>query len=122
MGATLTEFLAEAGDLTRFPSLDALAAAAGLAPVLQQSGKTHGFLRRANGGAKKLKEVFYWSAFSALSADAASKTFYTRKRAEGKGHQQTLIALARRRVTLLHAMHRTRQPYQPGHHRNACAA
>jgi transposase len=122
MGATLTaEFLAEAGDLTRFPSPDALAAAAGLAPVLQQSGKTH-FLRRANGGAKKLKEVFYRSAFSALSADAASKTFYARKRAEGKGHQQALIALARRRVTVLHAMLRTRQPYQPGHRRNACAA
>jgi transposase len=59
MGATLTaEFLAEAGDLNRFPTADALAGAAGLAPVLQQSGKAH-YLRRATGGAKKLKEVFY---------------------------------------------------------------
>ncbi|MEV5542875.1 transposase [Saccharopolyspora shandongensis] len=40
MGATLTaEFLAEAGDLTRFASANQLASAAGLAPVLQQSGK-----------------------------------------------------------------------------------
>jgi transposase len=40
MGAVLTaEFIAEAGTLARFRSADALAAAAGLAPVLRQSGK-----------------------------------------------------------------------------------
>ena len=42
MGATLTaEFIAEAGGISRFPSPDRLAAAAGLAPVLKQSGKRH---------------------------------------------------------------------------------
>lgn len=47
MGTTLTsEFLAEAGNLTRFASADAMAAAAGLAPVLLQSGKVR-FQRRA---------------------------------------------------------------------------
>jgi transposase len=122
MGATLTaEFLSEAGDLTRFPTADALAAASGLAPVLQQSGKTH-YLRRATGGAKSLKEVFYRSAFCALQADPASKAFYARKRAEGKGHQQAVIALARRRVTVLHAILRTRQPYQTGHTRKNTTA
>jgi transposase len=46
MGATLTaELLAEAGELKRFASADALAAAAGLAPVLRQSGKVR-FQRR----------------------------------------------------------------------------
>ncbi len=41
MGATLTaEFLAASGGLERFPTGDKLAAAAGLAPVLKQSGKT----------------------------------------------------------------------------------
>jgi transposase len=40
MGAVLTaEFIALAGPLARFRSADALAAAAGLAPVLRQSGK-----------------------------------------------------------------------------------
>lgn len=115
MGATLTaEFLAEAGDLTRFPNSDALAAAAGLAPVQQQSGKTH-YLRRATGGAKNLKRVFYRSAFCAIQVDPASKAFYERKRAEGKRHQQALIALARRRINVLWAILRTRQPYQADH-------
>jgi transposase len=122
MGATLTaEFLAEAGDLTRFPSADALAAASGLAPVQQQSGKMH-YLRRATGGAKNLKRVFYRSAFCAVQVDPASKAFYSRKRAEGKRHQQALIALARRRVSVLHAILRTRQPYQADHATASAAA
>ncbi|WP_345483274.1 IS110 family transposase, partial [Actinopolymorpha pittospori] len=111
MGATLTaEFLAEAGDLARFPSADALAAASGLAPVLQQSGKMH-YLRRASGGARTLKHIFYRSAFCAIQVDPVSKAYYSRKRAEGKRHQQALIALARRRVAVLHAILRTRKPY-----------
>jgi len=40
---------------------DALASAAGMAPVLRQSGRTR-FLRRPNGGNKDLKRVFYQSA------------------------------------------------------------
>jgi transposase len=122
MGATLTaEFLAEAGDLTRFTTPDQLASAAGLAPVLQQSGKTR-YLKRATGGSKTLKFVFYQSAFCAIRTDPASKTFYARKRAEGKRHHQALIALARRRINVLHALLRTRQPYQPDHRKNAATA
>jgi transposase len=112
MGATLTaEFLAVAGGITRFTSGDQLASAAGLAPVLQQSGKMH-YLRRATSGDKALKRVFYQSAFCALQRDPASRAFYDRKRAEGKRHHQALIALARRRINVLHAILRTRQPYR----------
>jgi len=112
MGATLTaEFLAVAGGITRFPTGNQLASAAGLAPVLQQSGKMH-YLRRATSGDKTLKRIFYQSAFCALQRDPTSRAFYDRKRAEGKRHHQALIALARRRINVLHAVLRTRQPYQ----------
>jgi transposase len=112
MGATLAgEFLAEVGNLARFQTADQLASAAGLAPVLQQSGKTN-YLRRATAGSKTLKFVFYQSAFCAIKSDPASKAFYRRKRAEGKRHHQALIALARRRINVLHAMLRSRQPYR----------
>ena len=122
MGATLTaEFLAEAGDLSRFATGDQLASAAGLAPVLQQSGKVR-YLRRATAGSKVLKFVFYQSAFCAIQRDPASKAFYTRKRAEGKRHHQALIALARRRINVLHTLLRTRQPYQPDYRRNTATA
>jgi transposase len=122
MGAILTaEFLAEAGDLTRFATGDQLASAAGLAPVLQQSGKMH-YLRRATAGSKTLKFVFYQSAFCAIRTDPASKAFYRRKRTEGKRHHQALIALARRRVNVLHAILRTRRPFQADYRANTATA
>jgi transposase len=111
MGATLTaEFIAEAGRIERFATADQLAAAAGLAPVLKQSGRVR-YLKRATSGNKTLKRVFFQSAFCSLQ-HPASKTFYARKRAERKTHHQAVIALARRRVDVLHAMLRNRQPYE----------
>lgn len=118
MAATLTaEFIAEAGGIDRFPTPDRLAAAAGLAPILKQSGKVR-YLRRANGGNKALKRVLYQSAFCSLQ-HPASRAFYARKRGKGKRHHQAVIALARRRVDVLHAMLRTRQPYRLQHPRAA---
>lgn len=113
MGATLTaEFLAVTGGITRFPTGDQLAAAAGLAPVLKQSGKIR-YLQRAHAGDKALKRVFYQSAFVATSCDPASKAYYARKRTEGKTHHQAVLALARRRANVLHAIIRTQRPYDP---------
>jgi transposase len=112
MGAVLTAtFIAQAGSIQRFKSCHALAAAAGLAPVLRQSGKVR-FLRRPSGGNKDLKRVFYQSAFASLRCPQ-SKAFYVRKRQEGKRHHQAVIALARRRVNVLWAMLQNRQPFSP---------
>ena len=111
MGAVLTaELIAEAGNLARFRSADALAAAAGIAPVLRQSGKAR-FLRRPTGGNKGLKRVFYQSAFCSLG-HPDSRAFYDRKRREGKRHHQAVIALARRRMNVLWAILHNRQPFQ----------
>jgi transposase len=111
MGVVLTsELLVEVGEFARFSSSDALAAAAGIAPVQRQSGKTN-FRRRAAGGNKGLKRVFYQSAFSSLH-DSRSRAFYARKRKEGKRHHQAVLALARRRVDVLWAMLRDRTPYK----------
>src|SRR4051812_18375266 len=114
MGATLTaEFIAEAGSIERFSTPDKLAAAAGLAPVLKQSGKVR-YLKRAHGGNKTLKRVFFQSAFCSLT-HPDSKAFYRRKRDERKTHHQAVLALARRRVDVLHAMLRNRTPYELRH-------
>jgi transposase len=114
MGAVLAaEFVACVGDIARFASADALASAAGLAPVIRQSGRSAAW-RRAFGGDKALKRVFFQSAFCAVMAgDPLSRAFYDRKRREGKHRTQALIALARRRVTVLWTMLRTRQSFDP---------
>ncbi len=112
MGAVLTaDFIACVGSATRFRSADALAAAAGLTPVLRQSGKSR-TVRRSTGGDKTLKRVFFQSAFNAL-ADPESRAFYDRKRTEGKRHNQAVIALARRRVNVVWAILQTRTPFSP---------
>jgi transposase len=118
MGAVLAaELIGEVGDVARFRSADALAAAAGLAPVLRQSGKSRS-LRRPLWGNKALKRVFYQSAFCSLG-DPLSRALYDRKRAEGKRHHQALIALARRRINVLWAMLDKRTAFDPQHRKAA---
>lgn len=105
VGVTLgAEFLVATGDLRAFESTDKLAAYAGLVPAAHDSGKRTGNNRRMRGGNKVLKRVFYQSAFASLRSSPESRTFYDRKRREGKRHVQALIALARRRVNVLWAM------------------
>ncbi|MET7353242.1 IS110 family transposase, partial [Streptomyces mirabilis] len=54
----------------------------------------------------------YTSALISIQCDPNSRTFYDRKRAEGKRHVQAVLALARRRVNVLWALIRDRRCYQ----------
>ena len=115
MGAVLAaEFTAAAGYVTRFRSPAALAAAAGLAPVLRQSGRSH-TLRRARRGDRDLKRILFQSAFCACAVHPESRAYYDRKRREGKHHAQAIIALARRRTTVLWTMLTQNAAYDPAH-------
>jgi transposase len=118
MGAVLAaELLAEAGDLSRFRSAAALASAAGLAPVMRQSGKSRHNMRPGYAN-NKLKRVFYQSAFCSLT-EPLSRAFYDRKRREGKRHHQAVIALARRRVDVLWALLASQNPFNADHRKAA---
>lgn len=113
MGPLLgAEFLVAVGDTSAFAGAGHLAAYAGLAPASRDSGKRTGNNRRMRGGNKTLKRVFYLSAFASLSTPA-SRSFYDRKRGEGKKHHQAIIALARRRVNVLWAMLRDGRRFEP---------
>lgn len=65
----------------------------------------------ARSGNRKLKRALFLSAFATLH-DPASRTYYDRKRAEGKKHNAALICLARRRCDVLFAMLKTKTPYR----------
>ncbi len=106
------EFTVAVGDLSTFPSADHLAAYAGLAPVPRDSGKRTGNLHRPQRYNRRLRHVFYMSALTTLKADGPNRTYYQRKRAEGRKHQQALIALARRRVDVLWALLRDNRTFQ----------
>jgi transposase len=108
---TGARILAEIGDGSAFRDGSKLAAYAGLAPVTRQSGTSLNGESRSRRGNHRLKNAMFLAAFASLR-DPASKTFYDRKRAEGKRHNAALICLARRRCDVILAMLRTRQPYQ----------
>lgn len=97
-----------------FQSAGNLASYAGLAPVTWRSGTSIRGDHPSKKGNKSLKRAFFLSAFAALK-DPLSRAYYDKKRAEGKRHNQALIALARRRCDVLFAMLRDGALYtQPG--------
>ena len=108
---TAIKILTIVGDGAAFPSPGHLAAYAGLAPVTRRSGSSIKGETRSQRGHHALKSALFLSAFASLK-DPASRAYYDRKRAEGKRHNAALICLACRRVDVLFAMLRDRQPYR----------
>jgi transposase len=106
------EFLgATGGDLSLFQTADRFAGVAGLAPVPRDSGKITGNHHRPRRYDRRLLRVFYLSSLSALKSCPASRTYFDRKRREGKTHIQALLSLARRRLNVVWAMLRDGTTY-----------
>lgn len=101
LGAAL---LVGANDLRAFPSAGHLAAAAGLVPVPNDSGRRTGNLHRPLRYSRSLRYVFYLSAQTSMMRDGPNRDYYLKKRAHGATHTQAVIALARRRIDVLWAL------------------
>lgn len=114
MGALLgAEFIAATGGaMDAFGTPDRLAGFAGLAPVPRDSGRVSGNMRRPRRYHRGLLRAFYLSSMASLRTCPASRTYYQRKRDEGKGHKQAVLSLARRRANVLWAMLRDGACYQ----------
>jgi transposase len=113
MGPLLAaELLVAVGDLSTFPDAGHLAAYAGLAPVPRDSGRRTNNLHPPKRYHRGLRRVFYLAALSSLSVPGPNRDYYRRKRAQGRKHQQALIALARRRVDVLWALLRDNRCFE----------
>ncbi|GAA5227790.1 IS110 family transposase [Paeniglutamicibacter antarcticus] len=96
-----------------FATAGHLASYAGLAPVTWRSGTSIRGDHSSRKGNKVLKRALFLSAFASLKCkDQVSRAYYDRKRAEGKKHNQAVIALARRRCNVLFAMLRDGSIYE----------
>jgi hypothetical protein len=60
---------------------------------------------------RRLLRTCYLAALSSQKNSPASRTFYDRKRVEGKTHKQALLTLARRRINVVWAMLRDHTLY-----------
>jgi len=101
LGAAL---LVGAGDLRAFPNPGHLAAAAGLVPVPNDSGRRTGNLHRPLRYSRPLRHVCYLSAQTSMMRAGPNRDYYLKKRANGRTHSQAVIALARRRIDVLWAL------------------
>ena len=109
---TAAQILLSIGDGSAFETPGHLAAYAGIAPVTRRSGTSIRGEFPARSGNKRLKNALFYSAWVASNHDPISKTYYDRKRAEGKRHNAAVICLARRRCNVIFAMLRDGTYYQ----------
>ena len=100
-----------AGDLAAFPSPGHLAAAAGLVPVPNDSGRRSGNLHKPRRYSRPLRRVFYLSAQTSMMREGPSRDYYLKKRQHARPHNQAVIALARRRIDVLWALLRDNRTY-----------
>ena len=101
LGASL---LVGSNDLRAFPSAGHLAAAAGLVPVPNDSGRRTGNLHRPLRYSRPLRHVFYLSAQTSMMRAGPNRDYYLKKRSQGATHSQAVISLARRRIDVLWAL------------------
>ena len=101
LGASL---LVAAGDLAAFPTAGHLAAAAGLVPVPNDSGRRAGNLHKPRRYSRPLRHALYLSAQTSMMRAGPNRDYYLKKRDQGRTHSQAVIALARRRIDVLWAL------------------
>ncbi|MEC1177273.1 IS110 family transposase [Metasolibacillus meyeri] len=109
-GATI---LSEIGDIHKFSTPAKLVAYAGLDASVTQSGQfeaTHNVMSKR--GSPYLRKALFTSALIASQHDPVLRTFYEKKRAEGKHHLTAVGAVARKLCSILHAILKKNEPYE----------
>jgi transposase len=92
---TAGKILGRIGTITRFRSAAAFASYTGTAPIDVSSGdvKRH---RLSRAGDRQLNYCLHVMAITQIRQDTPGRTYYLRKRSEGKSHQEALRCLKRR--------------------------
>lgn len=87
-----------------FASAAHLALYSGLTPTIRQSRTSITSETVSHTGNKRLKRALFLPAFASLRSAPVSRRYYDKKRLAAKRHNQAVIALARRRLTVIYAM------------------
>jgi hypothetical protein len=102
------------GDMDALATPDRLDGVTGPAPAPKDSGRVGGNLHRPRRYSRRLLCVLYMPAQATARCCPVFRTFHDRKRAEGKGHEQAVLALARRRLNVLWALVRNNPTFTAG--------
>lgn len=106
--------LSEIGDITKFSSSAKLAAFAGIDPTVVQSGEftgTHNHMSKR--GSPYLRRAIWQAATVAIHYDPVLKTFFEKKRSEGKPYMNAIGHVTRKLTSIIYAVMRDNKPYIP---------
>ena len=111
-GATIAPRLLGAfgTDRDRYPDAKSIQAYAGIAPVVERSGKSFWTHWRWN-CPKFLRQSFHEYAKSSIKYCAWAKAYYERQKQRGKGHNAAIRSLAFKWIRIIHRCWNTRTPY-----------
>lgn len=104
---TVSGFLAEVGDITRFSSPNELQKLAGLALVENSSGKHRGQTRISRRGRKRLRYLLFEVAMSLVGKNpefGALHHYYTSRKINPLKKMQSLMAVAAKLIRVFYAM------------------
>ncbi|MBN2257595.1 MAG: IS110 family transposase [Anaerolineaceae bacterium] len=107
---TLLADVPELGTLDR----KKIAALVGVAPFNRDSGNLRG-KRHIHGGRPGVRSVLYMATLSAIRSNPVIKAFYDRLLAAGKEKKVAIVACMRKLLTILNAMLRHRQVWNPAY-------
>ncbi|MDQ4116863.1 MAG: IS110 family transposase [Actinomycetota bacterium] len=114
--------LAEIGDARgRYPTDDALAAAAGISPSTRASGRSHYVVFR-RGCNHRLRQAVVDFADASRQANPWAQDIYARARARGHNHAHAVRILARAWLRVIWRCWTDHTPYDPDRHAAAIAA
>jgi len=97
-------------DIKRFPSESHFAGYCGLGKVTNQSGEGKSVQKRKMYH-RLLQGAFHDLAFASLRSSPLAKTYYQKKRRQGRTHRQALMALARYYCRIVYSLLRQERPY-----------
>ena len=108
--------LAEIGDARgRYPTDEALAAAAGISPSTRASGRSHYVVFR-RGCNHRLRQALVDFADGSRAANPWAQDVYARARARGHNHAHAVRVLARAWIRIIWRCWTDHTPYQPDRH------
>lgn len=109
--ATVAGLLAELGQLSR----RAIAKLVGVAPLANDSGRRRG-RRTTWGGRAEVRAVLYMATQSAIRHNPVIRAFHQRLIAKGKPNKVAIVACMRKLLTIMNAMVRDHQAWDPSKH------
>ncbi|MCX6089863.1 MAG: transposase [Candidatus Atribacteria bacterium] len=106
--------IAEMKTIDRFPSEAKFAGYCGLGQLVFQSGEQSPCFKKRTMYNRVLRGAFFDVAFSAISISKSglARTYYRKKRQEGKTHRQALLRLARYYARIVYSILKKQKTYQ----------